>query len=209
MPSATVRVFTAARMAAIEEEAITGARLNGTNLILVRNNEDEIDVGNVRGIPGPPGDVNQTQLAEAIATATPGCVLTTESNQVSDSITTQWYNISWNGADLRDTDNFHTTGSDVITIRQTGWYLLSGSVVWAPNNNGSRMVRYNINGTGDYRMAVIGANGTGGLSCRVPFSEEVYLEENQFLRIAGRQDSGVSLAIVGGCKLGLRFLSPA
>lgn len=50
-----VRVFTAERMQAIEDEAITGARLDGTDLILIRNNNTEINLGNVKGATGSPG----------------------------------------------------------------------------------------------------------------------------------------------------------
>jgi len=51
---ATVQIFTAARMQAIEDQAIVNARLdNGSgtdkNLVLIRNNNTEVNVGNVRG----------------------------------------------------------------------------------------------------------------------------------------------------------------
>jgi hypothetical protein len=51
---ATVEIFTAARMQAIEDEAIVNAELrdgSGSNkdLVLIRNNLTEINVGNVRG----------------------------------------------------------------------------------------------------------------------------------------------------------------
>ena len=64
---ATVEVFTKARMLAIEEQAIVDAELrdgSGTNqdLILIRNNATEINVGNVRGLigvtPTVPDEVN-------------------------------------------------------------------------------------------------------------------------------------------------------
>ena len=61
---ATVTVFTAARMAEIEDQAITDARIDGYNLIVIRNNLQELDLGNVRGpigLTGPQGpDGNPT-----------------------------------------------------------------------------------------------------------------------------------------------------
>lgn len=58
----TVEVFTKARMQAIEDQAIVDARLDTNNLILIRNNEEEIDVGSVRGpagtTPTVPDEVN-------------------------------------------------------------------------------------------------------------------------------------------------------
>lgn len=64
---ATVQIFTAARMQAIEDQAIVNARLdNGSgtdkNLVLIRNNDTEINVGNVRGpigiTPTVPDEIN-------------------------------------------------------------------------------------------------------------------------------------------------------
>lgn len=49
---ANVTVFTADRMAQIESQAITDARLDGTNLVLVRNDLTEVNVGNVQGPTG-------------------------------------------------------------------------------------------------------------------------------------------------------------
>lgn len=50
---ATVEVFTKARMQAIEDEAIVDARVDAVgaerHLILIRNNGEEIDAGDVRG----------------------------------------------------------------------------------------------------------------------------------------------------------------
>lgn len=64
---ATVQIFTAARMQAIEDQAIVNAELrdgSGSNkeLVLIRNNATEINVGNVRGpigvTPTVPDELN-------------------------------------------------------------------------------------------------------------------------------------------------------
>lgn len=66
---ATVEVFTKARMQAIEDEAIVGARIEivgeQRQLILERNNGQEINAGNVRGaigltpvLPSIPDEIN-------------------------------------------------------------------------------------------------------------------------------------------------------
>lgn len=53
---AEVTVFTAERMQQIEDNAITGAYLNGLGeLVLVAHDGTEINVGVVKGDPGQPG----------------------------------------------------------------------------------------------------------------------------------------------------------
>lgn len=211
MPEATVRVFTAARMQAIEDNSIVSGTVTGDNLILTQNDGGTINAGNVRGPQGDPGPINQANLDSAIAASHPGCVLTTVANQTGKTTSGSWWNISWNGTDLRDTGNtFHpTAGSDVINIPTTGWYMLAGSVVWEASLIGARMVRYTVGGTGDNRMAVLGAEGLGARSARLPFAEEVYLTSGSLLRISGMQESGSPLDILPGCKLSVRFLSAA
>ncbi len=53
----TVEVFTKERMQAIEDEAIVDARIQAVGeqrqLILIKNNEEEVNVGDVRGPIGP------------------------------------------------------------------------------------------------------------------------------------------------------------
>lgn len=69
---ATITGFTAERTQAIEDQAIVGAAVVGNNLILTRNNGQQINAGNVRGLPGiqgVPGNVSTAQLNEAITEA--------------------------------------------------------------------------------------------------------------------------------------------
>ena len=211
MPEATVRVFTSARMQAIEDDTIISGTVTGDNLILTRKGGGTVNAGNVRGAQGIPGPINSTDVNNAIAASHPGCVLTTVANQTGKTTSGAWWNISWNGTDARDTGNtFHpTAGSDVINIPTTGWYMIAGSIVWEANLIGPRMVRYTIGGSGDNRMAVVTAEGTGGRSPRIPFAEEVYLTSGSLLRISGMQESGSPLDILPGCKLSVRFLSAA
>ncbi len=61
----TVTGFTAARMLAIEEQAIVDGEIIGDNLILVRNDETTINAGNVRGpqgVAGPPGGLGEAPI---------------------------------------------------------------------------------------------------------------------------------------------------
>lgn len=55
MANAMVRVFTAARMLAIEAQAIISGAVVNNNLILTRNNGQTVDAGNVRGPQGLQG----------------------------------------------------------------------------------------------------------------------------------------------------------
>lgn len=209
MPEATVRVFTAARMQAIEDDTIISGTVSGDNLILTRKGGGTVNAGNVRGAQGIPGPINSTDLNNAIAASHPGCVLTTVANQTGKTTSGAWWNISWNGTDLRDTGTFHTGTGDVINIPTTGWYMITGSIVWEANLIGPRLVRYTVDAAGDNRMAVLTAEGTGGRSPRIPFAEEVYLTAGAALRISGMQESGSPLDILPGCKVAVRFLSAA
>jgi hypothetical protein len=198
-------------MKAIEDSAFVSARLEDKELILVKYDGSEVNLGSVEGPPGPAGNVNTSTLNNAIAASHPGCVLTTETNQPVVPASATWHTMIWNGADLRDTNNYHAANSDLIKIPAGlgGWYNLSGSIVWVNNNNGARGIRYTINNAGDFRMAMIGASGTGGRSCRVPFSQDVFLPAGTDLRISAFQESGTPLAIVDGCHLSVRFIAPA
>ena len=67
---ATVTGYTAARMLEIENGTVVGGTVVGDMLNLVRRDGGTIAAGNVRGpqgIAGPPGDVNEAELAAAIA----------------------------------------------------------------------------------------------------------------------------------------------
>jgi hypothetical protein len=67
---ATVTGFTAARMLAIENSTIDDAQLSGDNLILIRHDGTQINVGSVRGATGaagPTGEVSDAELAAAVA----------------------------------------------------------------------------------------------------------------------------------------------
>jgi hypothetical protein len=67
---ATVTAFTAARSAAIEAQAVTGATVTGGNLIMTRQNGSTFNAGSVagpQGPPGPTGDVSTSQLNTAIS----------------------------------------------------------------------------------------------------------------------------------------------
>lgn len=75
----TVTGFTAERMKQIEDQAIVDARLEAFNLLLIRHNQQVLNVGNIRGEQGPRGlpgvdAVNEliwktgTQLAGTAAT---------------------------------------------------------------------------------------------------------------------------------------------
>jgi hypothetical protein len=55
---ATVTVYTAARMKAIEDASVIDGEVVGDNLILTRFDESTIDAGNVRGPVGPVGSPN-------------------------------------------------------------------------------------------------------------------------------------------------------
>ena len=140
----------------------------------------------------------------------PGCVLTSN-DQASAAASAAWYNLSW-ANELRDTDNYHAGTGDAIVIPATlgGWYHLCGSIVFnfAATDTGARMVRYSIDGAGDYRMAVV-PDLPGGLTLRVPFAQDVFLAGNAILRISARQDSGASSTLLGGSIVCLRLVALA
>lgn len=136
---------------------------------------------------------------------TPGVVVQTTSSQ--NATTAAWYNISWNGADLRDTDGYHTGTTDTITIPTGlgGWYNIAGAVSFAANATGVRGVRYSINGAGDYRLAMLPA--IAALSTRVPVSGDVLLAAGDVLRISAYQSSGGTLAIDAGSSVSVRLVA--
>lgn len=69
---ATVTVFTAARMQAIEDATIVSGEIVGDDLILTANDSSTVNAGDVRGPAGPQGPIGEVSEAEmnaAIAAA--------------------------------------------------------------------------------------------------------------------------------------------
>lgn len=140
----------------------------------------------------------------------PGCVLRAATLQNAPSET--WTPIAWNApADLRDTDGFHTGVTDVVQIPAGlgGWYDLGGQASWGANGTGVRLVRYTLNGAGDYRLtqgAPLGpSNGTA-----FAFYTCVRLNAGDQLRIATWQNSGVTVQTGGtGSLLSVRLVALA
>lgn len=68
---ATVTVFTAARMLAIENASVVDGEVVGDNLILTRHDATTIDAGDVRGPMGLPGDTPVGSIVDFIDTTPP------------------------------------------------------------------------------------------------------------------------------------------
>lgn len=137
----------------------------------------------------------------------PGCKMETATAQTT--VSSNWYNISWNAAvDLRDTDGYHSGTGDTIVVPAGfgGWYAIAGSIVFEANGVGVRMVRYSINGAGDYRLAVIPTAGAA-VGTRVPFAEDVLLSAGDILRISSWQNSGGNLQVLEGSKVNVRLVA--
>ena len=64
---AQVTAYTTEKTDELIAGTIQHAHLSGYDLVLVKGNGDEVNVGNVRGAVGPTGGVSSGQLADAIA----------------------------------------------------------------------------------------------------------------------------------------------
>ncbi len=137
----------------------------------------------------------------------PGCRMATDAAQTTTS--GAWFNVSWNAAtDLRDTDGYHTGTGDTIVVPAGlgGLYHLSGSLSWEADAVGVRIVRYSINGAGDYRLAA-GFVAGDTYATRLSFAEDIELDAADVLRISGFQNTGGTLDLLADCKVSLRMVA--
>jgi hypothetical protein len=119
-----------------------------------------------------------------------------------------WVSIEWTAADRRDTDSYHAAGSEAVVIPAGlgGWYNLSGTIAWASNVTGTRMLRYTINGAGDDRIFAVPTT-SNTLGFRASFSRDVLLVAGDTLRLQAWQNSGATLNVEGTASIRLVSLA--
>jgi hypothetical protein len=114
---ATVTVYTAARMAAIEANAIVSGAVVGNDLILTKYNSSTINAGNVRGATGIQGPTGATgEVSNAALTAALNALKLTVYGAVNHGATagtarpTGFFGIIWYGS-VQPTN---ATGTDIV-----------------------------------------------------------------------------------------------
>lgn len=211
---ATVQVYTAARMKAIEDTAIDYGYLSGNDLILRRHNLETINLGSVRGPKGDKGDtgdVTAAQLAvvdaKTIANAAnittvtnklallargPGCEASIGYQVVSSGTFTDMVFDS----EARDTDSYHSTVSnkDRITIPTGlgGLYAISAVANFGSYSVGSRTARMTINGSSS--STFIGAPAPDSNATIMSVYTELTLTAGDIVRLQLAHTAGGPLA---------------
>lgn len=103
-----------------------------------------------------------------------------------------WTSVTLNTA-RRDTEGgFNSSG--VYTVGVSGWYYVSGCVVFSVNGTNQRGVRFGINNGPAMSGAVI-YNPDAGIACGVSMSRMMPLVAGQLLTLQCWQDSGGALAL--------------
>jgi hypothetical protein len=114
---ATVTVYTSARMAAIEANAIVSGAVVGNDLILTKYNAATINAGNVRGAQGIQGNTGLTgEVSNATLASTIAALKLTVYGAVNHGATagtarpTGFFGIIWYGS-VQPTN---ATGTDIV-----------------------------------------------------------------------------------------------
>lgn len=102
--------------------------------------------------------------------------------------------------DIPSTQSYSTPGllsigTNAIIIAVAGWYHVEGSVGWANNNNGARLLELTLaDAPLTYRLA---SRATANSSNAQTISGRRYFAASSTLRLRVTQDSGVTLAATG------------
>lgn len=101
--------------------------------------------------------------------------------------------LSWN-IEIYDTNGYHdnSTNNTRLTAPMAGYYRIGGRVEWSANTTNRRTLAYKINGAGYTAMSkAVATDGENYQS----FSDEIFLNANDYVEIVVHQDSGSTLTI--------------
>ena len=117
--------------------------------------------------------------------------------------TSEWTNISW-GFETFDTQVMHDTSTNNERIKVTfggeGTYLITASITFGNVASGVRGIRLQKNGAGELRRVVVPAV-SAGLEAEwqtVQVNDIIYLAENDYIEVAGWQDTGGDMTLLTG-----------
>jgi len=112
--------------------------------------------------------------------------------------------LTWN-SESYDTNSYHSTVTNTgrLTVPSTGYYLLTGFVIFASNATGSRILEFKKNGTTcGYVENGAATTGATQLQLTVP----LLASATDYFEVFGYQNSGSTLATAAGGE-GFNFFS--
>ena len=108
--------------------------------------------------------------------------------------------ITWNSESF-DTNSYHstTTNTGRLTVPTTGYYLLNGLIMFAPNGTGVRILDIKKNGSTSVAYVEEAATTLSATASTVQFTALVSAAANDYFEIVAYQNSGSTVATyVGG-----------
>jgi hypothetical protein len=108
--------------------------------------------------------------------------------------------ITWNSESF-DTNSYHstTTNTGRLTVPTTGYYLLNGLIMFAPNGTGVRILDIKKNGSTSVAYVEEAATSLAATASTVQFTALVSAAANDYFEIVAYQNSGSTVATyVGG-----------
>lgn len=103
------------------------------------------------------------------------------------------------GAEDFDTDAYHdmSTNATRLTAPRSGYYLITGNIIYAADNAGQRWAIIRHQGTTDIASIKV-ASAAGGVQTGVPIATMFYLTSGQYVELYARQNSGSNVDAVAG-----------
>jgi hypothetical protein len=93
-----------------------------------------------------------------------------------------------------DPKGWFSNANDRITVNQSGFYAITGTLGWAANSTGRRIAELQVNGSG---VALVSApSHTSALSMIQNVNTIVWMNANDYVELFGRQDSGGALSTI-------------
>lgn len=139
----------------------------------------------------------------------PGCIAQRTATQALTTATVTA--IALTASDLRDTDAFHDTTTNntrcTVPTGLGGLYTVVGSVQFAGNTTGERLIQLRVNGLTTYNSVNSQATNpatTGVLALQV--TDDIVMVAGDYVELLAYQNSGGNLNVTP-CKLSMRMVA--
>jgi hypothetical protein len=93
-----------------------------------------------------------------------------------------------------DPKGWFSNANDRITVNQSGFYAITGTLGWAANATGRRVAELQVNGNGV--ASVSAPSHTTALAMIQNVNTIVWMNANDYVELFGRQDSGGALSTI-------------
>lgn len=143
------------------------------------------------GPPGPPGPPGSTIISQGPAARV------TDTNPAGQDILNNVTTTLTFDAERYDPDGMHdnTVNNSRLTAPVSGFYQISGAVLWEADPNGFRNVNISLNGTTLIAVETQNAVAAPGFGTAQTISTGYYLNAGDYVELTVQQSAGGTIAV--------------